>query len=336
MFDDVIREIRRLERGVQISIEFDIDGDGFIDRVCPSSQCNVDFKILLDDWSDKVRDEVVYCPICRFEAESSEWYTPEQQEYIERAAYRYFQQRLDKAFSQSTRRFNRSQPSSAFIKVSMSYRPSPLPILIPAEASEIMCQQSTCEECGCRYSSIGAAFFCPACGHNSAASTFDAAVETVRKTLDSLSTIRQALAEATDNDTAEDSVRQICENGHVKLVAAFQRLAEASFDGLPNRSQFSPRRNVFQNLPESSDLWRSAVGDGYDDMISAPEFSKLERFFQQRHLLAHREGMVDQAYIDRSGDHRYAVGQRLIVRGNTVRDLADLVSKIADELRKRT
>ena len=218
----------------------------------------------------------------------------------------------------------------------MSYRPSPLPILIPAEASEIMRQQSACEECDCRYSSVGAAFFCPACGHNSASSTFDAAVETVRKTLDSLSTIRQALAEATDNDTAEDSARQICENGLVKLVSAFQRLAEASFDGLPNRLQFSPRRNVFQNLSESSGLWRSAVGDGYDDMVSASDFSDLERFFQQRHLLVHREGMVDQEYIDRSGDHRYAAEQRLVVRDNTVRELADFVSKIAGELRKRT
>lgn len=336
MFDDVIRETRRLDRGVQISIELEIDDDGFLDRVCPSSQCNVDFKVSWDDWRDKVQDEIVYCPICRFAAESGEWNTSEQGEYIERAAYGHVQQQLDKSFSQSTRRFNRSQPFGAFIKMSMSYRPSPLPILIPAEASEIMRQQSACEECDCRYSSVGAAFFCPACGHNSASSTFDGAVETVRKTLDSLSTIRQALAEATDNDTAEDSARQICENGLVKLVSAFQRLAEASFDGLPNRWEFSPRRNVFQNLSESSRLWRSAVGDGYDDMVSASDFTDLERFFQQRHLLVDREGMVDQEYIDRSGDHRYAADRRLVVRDNTVRELADLVSKIAGELRKRT
>ena len=70
-------------------------------------------------------------------------------------------------------------------------------------------------------------------------------------------------------------------------------------------------------------------------MISATEFSDLVRFFQQRHLLAHREGVVDQEYIDKSGDHLYAVNQRLVVRDNSVRDLADLVLKLADELRKR-
>ena len=73
MFDDVIREIRRLERGVQFSFELEIDGDGFLDRVCPSSQGNVNFKVMFDDWRDKVRNGVVYCPICRFEAESGEW-----------------------------------------------------------------------------------------------------------------------------------------------------------------------------------------------------------------------------------------------------------------------
>lgn len=132
----------------------------------------------------------------------------------------------------------------------MSYPPGPLPILVPAEASEVMRQRSTCEACGCRYSSIGAAFFCPACGHNSAASTFDAAVETVRKTLDALPEIRRALTEAVDKDTAHDYARHICENGLVKLVSAFRRFAEAMYDAVPNEDKPTPRQNVFQN-PQS-------------------------------------------------------------------------------------
>jgi uncharacterized Zn finger protein (UPF0148 family) len=201
-------------------------------------------------------------------------------------------------------------------------------------ASEIMRQKSTCDECGCRYSSIGGAFFCPACGHNCAAATFDSAVETVRRTIKSLPAIRQALTVAADRDTAENSIRQICENGLVKLVSAFQRFAEARFEALPNASRFNPRQNVFQNLSESSKLWLSAIGRGYDHMLSHSELHDLQCFFQQRHLLAHREGIVDQAYIDRSGDQRYSFGQRLVIRGDAVIRLADLVSKLANELRK--
>ena len=216
----------------------------------------------------------------------------------------------------------------------MSYRPGPIPLLLPVMASEIMRQRSICDECGCHYSSIGAAFFCPACGHNCAASTFDNAIETVRRTIKTLPAIRKALTAAANRDTAENSIRQICENSLVKLISAFQRFAEARFGALPNASQFNPRQNVFQNLSKSSEIWCSAIGRGYDRMLSHSELHDLQRFFQQRHLLAHREGIVDQTYIDRSGDQRYSVGQRLVIRGDTVLRLADLVSKLANELRK--
>ena len=108
MFDDVIRELQRLERSIKISIDLEIDEDGFLDRVCPNSNCAIDFKVLFDDWRDKVQDKVVYCPNCRFEAESGEWNTPEQLEYIEQTAERYILQKLDKALTRDTRRFNRS------------------------------------------------------------------------------------------------------------------------------------------------------------------------------------------------------------------------------------
>lgn len=224
-------------------------------------------------------------------------------------------------------------PSVAFSIHPMDYE-KPRDVVVAIERT--MRQRFLCERCACRYSSVGAAFFCPACGHNSAISTFDAAVETVRKTMDSISTIRQAVAAAVDEDAAEDSIRQICENDLIKLVSSFQRFAEAWFDLLPNRSLFNPRRNLFQNLADSADLWRSAIGEDYGDMLTPSELSDLERFFQQRHLLAHKEGMVDQMYIDKSGDHRYSVGQRLVIRKDTVLTLAEIVSKLANELRNRT
>lgn len=46
MFDDVIRELHRLERGIKIAIDLQLDDDGFLDRVCPNTECNVNFKVL--------------------------------------------------------------------------------------------------------------------------------------------------------------------------------------------------------------------------------------------------------------------------------------------------
>jgi uncharacterized Zn finger protein (UPF0148 family) len=336
MFDHLSRELQNLERGVRVPIQFSLDDERYLDRGCPNSECGAAFKVLFDDWREKVPDDRAYCPICGFTAESSTWNTPEQQEQIKNAALRYLHNRLNEALTRGAQAFNRSQPRGGLISMSMSYRPGRLPLVVTAEASEVMTQRSTCEACGCRHSSVGAAFFCPACGHNSAASAFQANVETVCKTLAALSEIRRAVTEKLGKDGAEDSVRQICENGLVKLVSAFQHLAEALYEALPSQAKPQARRNAFQNLSESSELWRSTIGHGYDDMLSASELSALERFFQQRHLLAHNDGIVDQLYLDRSDDLSYSVAQRLVIRGDRVEVLADLVTRLATQLRRFT
>ncbi len=61
-----------------------------------------------------------------------------------------------------------------------------------------MRQRFTCEACGTRYASLGAAFFCPVCGHNSAPSTFDRTVEVVRSTIAAVPSIPVALSKVTE------------------------------------------------------------------------------------------------------------------------------------------
>ena len=180
---------------------------------------------------------------------------------------------------------------------------------------------------------MGAAFFCPACGHNSVITTFDASVRGVRQLVESLASVREALRESSGIDVAEDAVRQVLENSLVKLVGSFQRLAEAKFVALPQCAELKFRKNAFQNIAESSELWHRATGTGYDALVSDDELTELRRLFQQRHLLVHKEGIVDQDYIDRTGDTGYSLGQRVIVREQTVLALADIVTKLADAFR---
>jgi hypothetical protein len=49
----------------------------------------------------------------------------------------------------------------------------------------------------------------------------------------------------------------------------------------------------------------------------------MKLLFQRRHVISHRQGIVDQTYIDRSGDSSYTVGQRLVVRDADVLDLVN-------------
>jgi len=60
----------------------------------------------------------------------------------------------------------------------------------------------------------------------------------------------------------------------------------------------------------------------------------MTRLFQQRHLLAHTGGIIDQDYITRSGDSSYAVWQRIAVRESAVRDLLAILQKLTDGMSK--
>jgi hypothetical protein len=129
-------------------------------------------------------------------------------------------------------------------------------------------------------------------------------------------------------------VREILENSMGRLVGAFQRLAEVLFDCTPAATTMRRRKNIFQNLTEGQTLWWAATDKGYEDLLTPAEMADLLHLFQQRHLLAHCEGVVDQDYITKSRDATYAAGQRLVIREEAVNRLAELVTKLAEEMRK--
>jgi len=56
----------------------------------------------------------------------------------------------------------------------------------------------------------------------------------------------------------------------------------------------------------------------------------ITTLFQRRHLLAHREGMVDQKYLDKSGDPGYTVGQRIVVKERDVMRMAQIIRKLVN------
>lgn len=113
------------------------------------------------------------------------------------------------------------------------------------------------------------------------------------------------------------------ENGLQNAITAFQRYAEALY--ARHRSGVKLRRNAFQNLSEGSNLWEAAFGKPYSDYLDATELARLTRMFQQRHLLAHTQGLVDQVYITRSGDTTYRIGQHVVVRDTAVRECLALI-----------
>lgn len=335
MFDETLRALKQLEGGMRISIDLPLDEKGCIDRRCPSAECGKHFKVVFSDWRDKVPDTKAFCPYCRLENDPQEWNTSEQEAHIRSVGLARLQGTLDKAMRADVRRHNmraRSRPRRGLVDISMTmdFKPGPRPLIVPLEVAEALRQEFTCEGCGCRWSSLGSSFFCPACGDNSAAVMFDRTVETVRQLIVHLPIITRGFP---DSDTAEDALRHIMEDQLCRLVAAFERLGETLSESVPLAKRAPKKGNIFQRLDDASNWWHLSVGLGYDSWLQPAELARLRVFYQRRHLLVHRQGMVDQAYLDKSGDPAYQSSQRIVVRADDVSELADLLVRLAAGLR---
>ena len=88
------------------------------------------------------------------------------------------------------------------------------------------------------------------------------------------------------------------------------------------------RVNDFQIVGKGSQLYKDATGKGYEEWLSDKELIKMNMLFQRRHLIAHNNGMVDQKYIDKSGDSSYIIGQRLVVKESDALTLLTIIKKL--------
>jgi hypothetical protein len=116
-------------------------------------------------------------------------------------------------------------------------------------------------------------------------------MESLLASLDAIAHVRQAIE---DRDVAENTIRAIIESCLVNAVMAFQ-----------------------------------ACGHDFEHYLGAGKLADLHRYFQQRHLLAHKDGLVDADYIQRSGDSSYIEGQRIVVKEEGVRQCLALVEELA-------
>jgi uncharacterized Zn finger protein (UPF0148 family) len=324
MFKQTIRALEELEKTTRCEMPLPsvADSDGYIDKECPNQECLFAFKVHRDDWKSIVRNEEVFCPFCGHRAPADNWFTTQEIEWAKKAAIQQIKDKFQGALQRDAQEWNRR-----FISMKLNYKRGPREILLPRSASDPMTLKIACPQCKCRYCVIGSAYFCPSCGHNAADQVFDQSLDKTLQALDAGAAIRAALQ---DRDAAENTIRLLVENGLQQAVTAFQRFAEALWDAVSGAAK--ARRNAFQNLQEGGTLWAS-VGKPYSSFLSATEMQSLVKYFQQRHLLAHREGLVDLDYISRSGDTTYRAGQRLVIREEAVRDFVSLIRKLGHGLR---
>ena len=85
----------------------------------------------------------------------------------------------------------------------------------------------------------------------------------------------------------------------------------------------------FQNLAAARRGFLDLFGIDLSTALDPEEWRAAVVAFQKRHLIAHKLGVVDQHYIDKTGDSRAIVGRKVIVDADEVRRLARTISTLA-------
>lgn len=331
MGKDFKQQLNDLKDLTKVNVPIDLDKDGYIDRECPNQACLFEFKVLGQDWKDHVREDQVFCPLCRHEAPAQSWFTTDQIERGKEEAIKYIHHQVGGVLRQMVKEFNDRQPNNGWFKLKMGFKGQDgTCTLLPLESKEAMELKIACSNCGVHYAVIGSAFFCPGCGHNSAEEMFDNAVKKIQCKTD-IGAIRQALTESLGKDEAEVTCRSLVETALSDCVVAFQRFCEVTFSRIAPGANL--RQNVFQRLDDGEALWRNQVGQGYSDWITPTELLDLKRFFQRRHLLAHTDGIVDSRYVASAGDG-YQVGQRIVVKPDDVHQCLNMIIKLVNKIKQ--
>jgi hypothetical protein len=74
--------------------------DGYYDKECPNKECLFHFKVNEEDWKNIFKDENVFCPICRYEANAKSWYTTDQLNIAKDQILQHIEGRIGKAFAE--------------------------------------------------------------------------------------------------------------------------------------------------------------------------------------------------------------------------------------------
>lgn len=155
MFEDLIKSLQSMN-GRSVSVRIDADEKGYIDKQCPSEQCEFLFKVNEEDWSNIFWDEAVWCPMCRHEAPADQWFTVEQVEHTKSEALTVVGGVINNALRSGAQKFNRSQPRNSFISMSMKVSGgTQRTYTLPAKAADVMQLEIQCENCSAHFAVIG-------------------------------------------------------------------------------------------------------------------------------------------------------------------------------------
>lgn len=303
---------------IEFTVPMGNDDEGFFGRECPREECLGYFKIELGTGL-KGQNLPCHCPYCGHVGPHDTFWTQDQLQYARTLAIREAQKHIGDLLQRSLPR-SRPKPGE-LISLTFEYKPGrPLPIYRYQE--QALETELVCSDCGLHYAVFGVFAYCPDCGSHNSGQILNANLSLAEKQL--------ALASTTDPELASVLVSDALEN----CVSAFDAFGRELIAA--NADLAIPPSNPTSITCQNVDRLRTRLLECFRfDLaldMAADDWARLVIAFQKRHLLAHRAGVIDQAYIDATQDDSATVGRKIRVTSAEVTELIPLVGELGMRL----
>lgn len=282
------------------SIPISPDSDGFTGRQCPRPQCEKYFKVQFG--TGLKGPNPCHCPYCGHSNPHDKFWTKEQIAYARSVVVN----KVTSDFLEQLKRLERRPDPHAFLSLSITVEGQPS--LIEYYRERDLEQVVVCDHCTLRYAIYGAFGYCPDCAIHNSLQILNANLDIAEKML--------ALADAAEQVVAPKLVENALEDG-VSAMDGFGREVCRVF--APKASDRAKAEAIsFQNLAGAHNQVQQLFSVDIASTLKPQDWTSLLRSFQKRHLLAHRMGVIDQQYLDRTGEPQSLLGRRVTIHRDEV------------------
>ncbi len=296
----------------QFSISLPVGDDGLLGRECPESACAGYFKLKP---GTGLPGSSCVCPYCGHAGEASDFHTKDQVEYAKSVVIN----KVTGAFLEDLKSMARST-HGGFITMKVSGSAHP----IRRYSEQDLETHVNCDKCSLEYAIYGLFAFCPDCRqHNS------------EQMLEKNLLLAERMLALTDGGVIDVDLRaHVIGDALENVVSAFDGFGRETVRVHSARAT-APNRAAaisFQNLVGAQGNIRALFGIDLSAPLSSDEWNAVCRCFQKRHLLAHKMGVVDEAYLLATSDPNSVRGRKVAVETSEVRELIASIRRVAATL----
>lgn len=311
------RHLRQL--GNRISVPLQSDANGYLGRECPVGECEGYF--LVKPGTGLIGEDLqCHCPYCGHAGRSNEFYTKEQIEYAKSVVMQQVTNALRRDLKQLE--FNRPPRGAFGIGISMKLQPGrPVPIRYYRE--QALETFVTCAACTLEYAVYGVFGYCPDCGEHNSLQILERNLDLTRRQVALAASLEdEALRRHLLEDALENCVSAL--DGFGREAIRVRAAVSTNPAGCAGAS--------FQNLDKAALLVQKLFGVDLKAAVPPEAWATAHRGFLKRHVVAHRAGVVDQAYLDQTSDPAAVLGRLLVLGGAEIEGITLAVSQIGRAL----